>query len=177
MSNFKASTIWFTGLSASGKSTLSERLFKDLKQLGLKNVELLDGEAVRDILKNDNFDESSREKIGIQKAKIALELNKQGKIVLVSGIAHKKKWRDDIRVMLDNYYEIYLDCSVEDCSKRDYKGNYQKALSGELDNFIGISEPYEVSDSFDLVVDSGICSIEDCSKKILASVLGFIKKD
>ena len=177
MSNYKATTIWFTGLSASGKSTLSERLLKDLKQLGLMNIELLDGEAVRDMLKNDNFDKSSREKIGIQKAKIAQELNKQGKIVLVSGIAHKKKWRDDIRVMLDNYYEIFLNCSVEDCSKRDYKGNYQKALSGELDNFIGISEPYEVSDSFDLVVDSGICSIEDCSKKILASVLGFIKKD
>ena len=177
MSNYKATTIWFTGLSASGKSTLSERLLKDLKQLGLMNIELLDGEAVRDMLKNDNFDKSSREKIGIQKAKIAQELNKQGKIVLVSGIAHKKKWRDDIRVMLDNYYEIFLNCSVEDCSKRDYKGNYQKALSGELDNFIGISEPYEASDSFDLVVDSGICSIEDCSKKILASVLGFIKKD
>jgi adenylyl-sulfate kinase len=176
MSNFKATTIWFTGLSASGKSTLSERLFKELKQLGLKNVELLDGEAVRDILKNDNFDESNREKIGIQKAKIALELNKQGKIVLVSGIAHKKKWRDDIRVMFDNYYEIYLDCSLEDCSKRDYKGNYQKALSGELDNFIGISEPYEVSDSFDLVVDSGRCSIEDCSQTILTSVLNFINK-
>ena len=177
MSNYKATTIWFTGLSASGKSTLSERLFKDLQQLGLMNIELLDGEAVRDMLKNDNFDKPSREKIGIQKAKIAQELNKQGKIVLVSGIAHKKKWRDDIRAMFDNYYEIFLDCSVEDCSKRDYKGNYQKALSGELDNFIGISEPYEVSDSFDLVVDSGICSIEDCSKKILESVLGFIKKD
>ena len=176
MSNYKATTIWFTGLSASGKSTLSDRLFKDLQQLGLMKIELLDGEAVRDMLKNDNFDKPSREKIGIQKAKIAQELNKQGKIVLVSGIAHKKKWRDDIRAMFDNYYEIFLDCSVEDCSKRDYKGNYQKALSGELDNFIGISEPYEVSDSFDLVIDSGICSIEDCSQKILVSVLDFINK-
>ena len=176
MSNFKASTIWFTGLSASGKSTLSERLLKDLRQLGLMNVELLDGEVVRDVLNNQGFDKSSREQIGIQKAKIALELNKQGKIVLVSGIAHKKKWRDDIRLMFDHYYEIYLDCSVEDCSKRDYKGNYQKALSGELDNFIGISEPYEVSDSFDLVVDSGRCSIEDCSQIILTSVLDFINK-
>lgn len=176
MSNFKASTIWFTGLSASGKSTLSERLLKDLRQLGLMNVELLDGEVVRDKLNNQGFDKSSREQIGIQKAKIALELNKQGKIVLVSGIAHKKKWRDDIRLMFDHYYEIYLDCSVENCSKRDYKGNYQKALSGELDNFIGISEPYEVSDSFDLVVDSGRCSVEDCSQKILTSVLDFINK-
>ena len=76
----------------------------------------------------------------------------------------------------EHYYEIFLNCSVEDCSKRDYKGNYQKALSGELDNFIGISEPYEVSDSFDLVVDSGRCSVEDCSQKILTSVLDFINK-
>ena len=106
MNNVQAITIWFTGLSASGKSTLSERLYNDLQELGITNVELLDGESVRDILKNHSFDKSNREKIGIQKAKIALELNKQGKILLVSGIAHKKKWRKDIREMMNDYFEF-----------------------------------------------------------------------
>jgi adenylylsulfate kinase len=104
MNNIKVLTIWFTGLSGSGKSTLSERLYNDLYDLGVRNIELLDGDSYREILKNDNFDKNSREKIGIQKAKIASELNKKGKIVLVSGITYKKKWRRNIRGIIDNYF-------------------------------------------------------------------------
>ncbi len=167
-------TIWFSGLSASGKTTLSEALFQNLKELGLKNVELLDGETVRNMLKNYNFDKSSREKVGIQKARIALDLNRKGKIVLVSGIAHKRSWRQEIRQMIDNYFEVYLDCNVEDCSKRDYKGNYEKAFSGKLENFIGVSEQYEESDEYDLRVNTSEQSIEECSKLILDSVLSHL---
>ena len=170
MTNNQAPTIWFTGLSASGKTTLSERLYNDLQKLGVTNLELLDGESVRDMLKNHSFNKSSREKIGIQKARIAIELNKQGKIVLVSGIAHKKIWRQDIRKMIDNYFEVYLDCDVKKCSKRDYKGNYDKAFSGKLKNFIGVSEPYEESDEYDLVLHTGHDSIEDCSRLLLEKI-------
>jgi adenylylsulfate kinase-like enzyme len=170
MNNVQAITIWFTGLSASGKSTLSEGLYNDLQELGVTNVELLDGESVRDMLKNNSFDKSNREKIGIQKARIALELNKQGKIVLVSGIAHKKRWRKDIRKMIDNYFEVYLDCDVKECSKRDYKGNYDKAFSGKLENFIGVSEQYEGSDEYDLVLHTGRDSIETCSSLLLEKI-------
>jgi len=170
MNNIQVITIWFTGLSASGKSTLSERLYNDLHELGVTNVELLDGESVRDMLKNDSFDKSSREKIGIQKARIALELNKQGKIVLVSGIAHKKRWRKEIRKMIDNYFEVYLDCNVEECSKRDYKGNYEEAFSGKLENFIGVSEQYEESDEYDLVLHTSRDSIETCSSLLLEKI-------
>jgi adenylylsulfate kinase len=170
MNDNQVPTIWFTGLSASGKSTLSERLYNDLQKLGVTNVELLDGESVRDMLKNDSFDKSSREKIGIQKARIALELNKQGKIVLVSGIAHKKRWRKDIRKMIDNYFEVYLDCDVKECSKRDYKGNYDKAFSGKLENFIGVSEQYEESDEYDFVLHTGRDSIETCSSLLLEKI-------
>ena len=170
MNDIKVVTIWFTGVSASGKSTLSERLYNDLQELGIINVELLDGESVRDMLKNHSFDKSSREKIGIQKARIALELNKQGKIVLVSGIAHKKRWRKDIRKMIDNYFEVYLKCSVKECSKRDYKNNYDKAFSGKLENFIGVSEQYEESDEYDLVLHTGRDSIETCSSLLLEKI-------
>ena len=168
-------TIWFTGLSASGKSTLSERLYNDLQKLGIKNVELLDGEMVRDMFKNYNFDDSSREQVGIQKAKIALELNQQGKIVLVSGIAHKRKWRHDIRKMMDRYFEVYLDCGVNECSKRDYKGHYQKALSGELVDFVGVSEPYEESDECDLVLHTGRDAVEVCSRVLLEKIKEVLK--
>ena len=173
----KPFTVWFTGLSASGKTTQSEMLYDSLKKLGFTNVILLDGESIRDKFKMYKFDSNSREQIGIQKAEIALDLNKEGKIVLISGIAHKKKWRNDIRNMIDNYFEIFLDCSVDYCAERDFKGNYKKAISGHLDNFIGISEPYEASDRHDLLVDTGSNNIESCSNKILKSVLAFIKKN
>lgn len=170
MHNIQAFTIWFTGLSSSGKSTLSEKLYNDLYKLGVRNIELLDGEAFRDLVKNDSFDKNNREKIGIQKAKIASELNKKGKIVLVSGIAHKRRWRKEIREMIDNYFEVYLNCDVKECAKRDYKGNYVKALSGKLDNFIGVSEPYEESEEYDLVLHTGRDSIETCSNILLNKI-------
>ena len=170
MNNTNAITIWFTGLSASGKSTLSEILYKDLQALGLKNVVLMDGESFRDKLKNDSFDKRSREEIGIKKAELCLELNRKGKIVLVSGIAHKKKGRKDIRNMMDRYVEVYLECDVKECAKRDFKGHYDKAFSGILKNFIGVSEPYEESEEYDLILHTGRESIENCSKLLLQKI-------
>jgi adenylylsulfate kinase-like enzyme len=165
-------TIWFTGLSASGKTTLSKRLFDDLQELSVNNIVLLDGEAIRDQLNNHSFDLNNREQIGVQKAKIALDLNKKGKIVLISGIAHKKKWRNDIRDMFDNYIEVYLKCSATHCAERDYKGNYANAISGKIDNFIGISEPYEESDNADLILDTEKNSIDVCANLLLEKVRG-----
>jgi adenylylsulfate kinase-like enzyme len=171
----KITTIWFTGLSASGKTSLSERLFDSLSQLGINNIVLLDGEAIRDELQNYKFDSQNREQIGIQKAKIALDLNSKGKIVLISGIAHKKQGRREIRGMFNNYYEIFLDCKVEECIKRDFKGQYKKSISGSLPDFIGISEPYEISDEYDLRVNTSEQSIEVCSKLILDCVLSHLR--
>jgi adenylylsulfate kinase len=168
-------TVWFTGLSASGKSTLSQSLYDSLQKFGIRNVVLLDGESIRDELKSYKFDLSNREKLGIYKAKIARNLNLEGKHVLISGIAHKKEWRKDIRSMIDNYYEIFLDCDVEKCADRDYKGNYKKAFSGELDNFIGVTEQYEISKDVDLVLDTGSYSVEKCLKIMLQELLPLLK--
>ena len=170
MNHKNAITIWFTGLSASGKSTLSEKLYKDLRSLGVKNVVLLDGESFRDTIQNNSFDKLSREEIGIKKAEMCLELNRKGKLVLVSGIAHKKKGRNYIRNMMDNYFEVYLDCDVVECAKRDFKGHYDKAFSGELTNFIGVSEPYEESDECDLILHTGVESIDTCSELLLRKI-------
>ena len=172
MDNFPV--IWFTGLSASGKSTLSESLYSELKKLGLKNVILLDGENIRKELNNFNFEASSREEIGFQKAEIALKFNKNNNIVLVTGIAHKKKWRYDVRSMFKNYIEIYLKCSSDACAKRDFKDNYRKAIAGELKNFIGVHEQYEEYEDYDLMVDTEKNSISDCSDIILAFISGFL---
>jgi len=166
--------IWFTGLSASGKSTLSESLVNSLKNLGVENIILLDGESIREELNNFNFETTSREEIGHQKAKIALKLNKQDNIVIVTGIAHKKQWRQDVRQMFDHYIEIYLKCSSDICAKRDFKDNYRKAHKGELKNFIGVHEQYEEYENYDLMVDTEKNNIPACSEIILEEVLGLL---
>lgn len=176
MLDANGATIWLTGLSASGKSTLSEVLFQDLKKLGVENVVILDGEAVRDQFENDRFDLLSREEIGNKKIQMALEQNQMGKIVIISGIAHKKEWRKNARDQIKNYFEVYLDASADDCAKRDYKGHYSKAIKGEINNFVGITEPYE-ADCADLILHTGKDSIESCSKELLKNVLIFLQPD
>jgi len=170
-------TIWFTGLSASGKSTLSESVYSKLISMGVKKIKLLDGEAIRDQIANQSFDEKNREEIGQIKARIAKNFNNEGYIVLISGIAHKSKWRSDIRKALDNYYEIFLNCSPEICAKRDYKGHYERAISGELKNFIGVTEQYEFNDTADLVINTSKYSIEECTDEIMKNILPLIKSN
>jgi adenylylsulfate kinase-like enzyme len=170
MNHMNAITIWFTGLSASGKTTLSTQLFKDLKGLGVDNVILLDGETMRDQKKNHIFDAKSREEIGFQKIKIASDLNKKGNIVLISGISHKSQRRKDARRLIDNYYEVYLKCDVSVCAQRDYKNQYSKAFLGELDNFVGVTEQYEEHGEADLVIYTGRDTLNECSSILLESI-------
>lgn len=176
MKSMKIATIWLTGLSASGKSTLSENLYRDLKSRGVDNLKLLDGEAVREFFENFNYNESSREEIGNKKIELALDENKKGNIVIITGIAHQKRWREEARQKIKNYYEIYLNASARECAQRDFKDNYRKAYEGALDNFIGVSEKYEESnENVDLVVDSGKESIEYCSDLVAKHVLEFLE--
>ena len=135
--NNKAVAIWFTGLSASGKSTLSEALYNKLKEKNVNNLILLDGEFVRDKLKYYGYETTNRNEIGIQKSKLALKYINKGNHTIITGIAHHKETRKIIRNMFPYFYEIYLKCDVEVCANRDFKGNYKKAFDGEYDNFIG----------------------------------------
>ncbi|MBL1140615.1 MAG: adenylyl-sulfate kinase [Proteobacteria bacterium] len=174
LNNITPVTIWFTGLSACGKSTLSQKLYDDLTSMGMENVILLDGEAVRERIKNNSFDNNNREKIGVIKAEIALKENQKGNIVLISGIASKRKWRQDIRSMIDRYFEIYLKCSAVTCAERDYKGHYNRAIAGEYENFAGITEDYEEHEYVDLQLDTGTNDIEYCSNVILNKVKQYL---
>lgn len=167
-------TVWFTGLSASGKSTLSQRLYDDLQSIGVSNVVLLDGEAIRDRIKNFDFDNNSREKIGALKAEICLEENMKGNIVLISGIASKRKWRQDIRNFIPRYFEVYLKCTVDVCAARDFKGHYKKAISGEYENFVGVTEDYEEHEYVDLELDTGLNDIETCSYLLLKTIKEYL---
>ena len=165
--------IWFTGLSASGKSTLSEKLHAKLKENGIENIVLLDGEYVRDKLKYFKYDTNNRNEIGIEKSKLALDYINRGNHVIITGIAHHKETREKIRNMFPHYYEIYLKCTVGECAKRDFKGNYKKAFGGELNDFIGVSEPYQESEP-ELIIETDKYNIDKCVSIAYANVTKII---
>jgi len=168
-------TIWFTGLSASGKSTLSERLFLKLKDDGISNIVLLDGESVREKLEHYKYDTNDRNEIGIMKSNLALDYIKKENHVIITGIAHHRETRDKIRKMFPHYYEIYLKCDADVCASRDYKGNYKQAINGKYNNFVGITEQYQESNP-ELVIETGNKTIEECLSIIIINVKEYFNK-
>jgi len=170
-------TIWLTGLSASGKTTLARRLRSDLEANGIRNIELLDGDILRNNIEDYDYSTENRNNIGLRKARLALDCNKQGKIAIVTGIAHHKETRERIRKLICHYIEVYLRCPVEACAKRDIKGNYNKALKGDLRDFVGVTEPYQESDNPDLILDTFANSSDECAKILLEYTLKVINSN
>ncbi|MFH1581676.1 MAG: adenylyl-sulfate kinase [Pseudomonadota bacterium] len=175
-----AGTIFITGISASGKSTLGGRLHEGLTGLGRKNIKLLDGEDVRAELakrgKYYGYSPEDRRQVSLQIAELALEYNQQGISCIVCSICHRRELRKEMRAIIGNVMEVYLDCSVDVCAKRDYKGNYAKAFQGLCDNFVGVSEPYQASDQVELVLYTGRDPIEKCSGILLAAAVKFLEE-
>tara|TARA_Y100000590_G_C15662836_1_gene993345 strand:- start:1131 stop:1679 length:549 start_codon:yes stop_codon:yes gene_type:complete len=165
--------IWFTGLSSSGKTTLSISLKKKLFNLGYKNLKLIDGDLFRKKILNFKYDLKNREKIGILKARLAKKYQKEGKIVIVSGIANKKKWRSDIKSNMSNFIEVYTKCPISVCKKRDKAKNYKKAQIGKISNFIGINEKYEEGNSVDLKINTGQLTVSGS----LIKIINYLKKN
>lgn len=167
MTMFKPGTIWITGLSASGKTTLAQRLTDDLKRRGFDDVVLLDGEAVRDHLRLHGFSEHDRREVAFRKAEIARRYNDAGMGVIVTGITAQRETRQQIRSDVGRFMEVYLSCPAEVCAERDRKGHYKKALDGTIDDFVGVSMSYEVSDHPELTLDTAHRPVDECAWTLL----------
>ena len=158
--------VWFTGLSGSGKTTLSFKVVEELKKRGFKS-ELLDGDEIRQLIPATGFDEIGRKehikRVGI----LARYLQKNGVAVVVSLISPYQEARDFCRDHCEDFFEIYLSTSIENCEKRDPKGLYQRARKGEIKNFTGIDAPYEVPLRPHLTLDTSVKSIDTCTKEII----------
>lgn len=165
-------TIWITGITASGKTTLGKDLYQNLFQKGFINIEFLDGDELRKRI-GGNHGHSLRDRYAVLKkiVKLAKELNQENKIVIVSTISHKVEMRKYARRELENFIEIYLSCHPDVCARRDYKGLYKKAKQGELDLFVGVTEPYEESEKPELIVHTDKFSREECFHMILNMVV------
>ncbi|MFI3177007.1 MAG: adenylyl-sulfate kinase [Eubacteriales bacterium] len=168
----KPKTFWFTGLSGAGKSTIANAFEKALVSAG-KHTMLLDGDNIRIGLNNNlGFTESDRVENIRRIAETCKLMNDAGLIVLVAVISPFAKDRENARAIIgDDFCEIYVSTSIEECERRDVKHLYQKARKGEITNFTGISSPYEVPRNPELVVNTEDASLEEIVDLMMASEL------
>lgn len=154
-------TLWLTGMSGAGKSTISDQLVARFREAGAK-VELLDGDIVRTNLSQGlGFSREDRDtnirRIGF----VANLLSRNGVIVIVAAISPYRETREEVKAKIDNFLEVFVDCPVEVLAQRDVKGLYKRALAGEVGNFTGISDPYEPPLHPDITVRSDRDTIEE----------------
>src|SRR5918998_851660 len=163
-------TIWLTGLSGSGKTTVAHVLGPDLDERG-HLVEYLDGDTVRTHLsKGLGFSKEDRdtniERIGW----VASRLTRHGAAVLASAISPYEETRQRARAMVEQwgrFVEVHVDCSVEECARRDVKGLYEKAFAGEIKGFTGVDDPYEDPVDPEIVVDTEEHDVEESARLII----------
>ena len=166
MDNMKGVTVWFTGLPCSGKTTIADKLAPILRERG-KNVERLDGDIVRKGLTRDlGFSKEDRD-MNIERVTfVAKLLTRNNVIVLATFVSPYIDRRQKTREEIENYIEVYVKASVEECIKRDVKGMYKKALAGEIKNFTGVDDPYEAPPTPEIIVDTDNETIEESVNKV-----------
>jgi adenylyl-sulfate kinase len=171
----KGFVLWFTGLSGSGKSTLSERVAERLRALGAP-VELLDGDEVRTHLsKGLGFSRADRDvnvrRIGF----VARLLARHGVVAITAAISPYADIRDEQRRLAvadgAGFCEVYMECPLEVLAERDVKGLYRKAMAGEIENFTGVSDPYEPPDDPEVIVRSDRDSVDGGLEAVLARLV------
>ncbi len=167
----KGFCVWFTGLSASGKTTLSSLLEEELLERGLP-VEILDGSEIRERLSGDlGFSRKDRETHLRRMSFVTRLLVRNGVVVLVAAaISPFQNIRDEVRAEINDYVEVYLDCPLEVCRERDSKGLYRQALAGEIQHLPGINCPYEIPEKPELVIQTHQQKPEDSLAQILRAL-------
>jgi len=165
----EAFLLWFTGLSGSGKSTIANALENTLYQKGIHTY-TLDGDNVREGLNNNlSFSPEDRTENIRRIAEVANLMVDAGLVVLASFVSPYEQDRENIKKIVgaNRYIEIFVNTSIEECERRDVKGLYAKARSGEIDNFTGINAPYEAPKSADIEIDTQNITIEEAVSIIL----------
>jgi sulfate adenylyltransferase len=174
-------TIFFTGLSGAGKSTIANALMIKLLEIGGRSVTLLDGDVIRKHLSSElGFSKEHRD-LNIQRiGYVAGETTKAGGAVICAPIAPYAATRRKVREMIaphGGFIEVYVSTPIEVCEERDRKGLYQKARAGVIKEFTGISDPYEVPEAPELVINTTDCTPDEASQMIILKLekQGFIK--
>jgi len=172
----KGFTLWFTGLPSSGKSTLARMLGPVIQQRGF-HVEVFDGDEVRlRLSKGLGFSKQDRDENIRRIAYVAGLVTRSGGVAITCAISPYREIRDEARKEIGRFVEVFVGCPVEVCIERDIKGLYKKALNGEIQNFTGVSDPYEEPLNPEVVVETHLESPEESSAKIVRRLeaLGYI---
>jgi adenylyl-sulfate kinase len=176
MNSNKACTIWFTGLSGAGKSTITGELVPMLKARGCK-VEVLDGDVVRtNLSKGLGFSKEDRDtnirRIGF----VCHLLTRNGVFAVAAAISPYKSVRNENRALIKDFVEVYVKVSLETCIQRDVKGLYKKAIAGEIKEFTGVSDPYEPPDNPEVICETEKETPTESALKIIRKLeeLGYL---
>jgi len=171
-------TVWFTGLSGAGKSTISEIVDRELRARGLK-VEVLDGDVVRTHLsKGLGFSKEDRDTNIRRIGWVCQVLTRNGVAAIAAAISPYRAIRDEVRANIGRFVEVYVEAPIDVLAERDVKGLYKKALAGQLPNFTGVSDPYEPPLNPEVVCYSdGRETAEESAARVMAKLaeLGYIE--
>jgi adenylyl-sulfate kinase len=167
----KGHTLWFTGLSGAGKSTIAQGVEEELRQRGTR-VEVLDGDIVRENLsKGLGFSKADRDTNIRRIAFVADLLSRNGVWVICAAISPYRAIRDEARQLMgDRFVEIHVKASVNECARRDVKGLYRRAFAGEITEFTGVSDPYEPPLDPELVIDTESEGPQESVNRVLGIV-------
>jgi adenylyl-sulfate kinase len=166
----KGFTLWFTGLSGAGKTTLARGVEAILRERGMK-VEVLDGDIVRQNLsKGLGFSKEDRDTNVRRIGFVCKLLTRNGIVAIGSAISPYREVRDAVRREIRDFAEVYVRCPLDTLIQRDVKGWYKRALSGEVENFTGVSDPYEEPLNPEVVVDTSAETPQESIAKVIAKL-------
>jgi adenylylsulfate kinase len=176
----KGFTVWFTGLSGAGKSTIAEMLYHEFQARQMK-TEILDGDVVRQNLsKGLGFSKEDRDTNILRIGFVAELLTRNGVATICCPISPYRETRDQVRAAIGDFVEVYVHATLDELSQnRDPKGLYKKALAGEIKGFTGVDDPYEVPDHPELVLDTMVESPQGSLQQTLTKLqeLGYLEDD
>jgi adenylylsulfate kinase len=173
LNGHKSIMIWFTGLSGSGKSTIANAIQNELFHKGI-HCYLLDGDNLRyGINRNLTFSDDDRKENIRRTAEVGKLFVDAGIVVLAALISPYKEDREKARALFEpnEFIEVYIKCSLQECEKRDPKGLYKKARLGKIPQFTGISQPYEEPENPDIQIDTTNSSVKESVQKILPIII------